>query len=421
MKYYWGKIIKLSAIFFTVFFYSCNNTVEVPTFVNVSGQVGLDFGLLENFKVEIDGQTVTTDVNGRFSIGNVLIPYEVKIINPSGTFAHTYKGLSITNPYFNLGPSTLYPLSFTIATNVNVELPFAPAGDQAVMVKFIPDTDEPSSHTQTTTINNNEIFTKIRWNEQTEINGRMMVMYYTKSGPKIASYDRLYHKQVTLYDDVPVIYSILPSDTYYNPDESTVSGNVSQTFNTVSNLDFNLVFNGRREENFFEISSNVNSFFYIVPQSLPFDYKIRIRAITGYGNEELAQGMKDVLPGTNGNIIDLFDAPSVTSPLLNDSISLYTTLFQWTTGQGTGVYQLGFLLSEGSNLHVVYLHTSALSVNVPDLSGIGFTYTSGTSCRVYVRKFYGFNTVNSLVDGNMVDDPNYSGSSISTPVNVRVY
>jgi hypothetical protein len=406
-------------IFLLLILNSCDNTLQTPSLITVSGQVGYDFGLAENYKVEIDGQTAVTDLNGRFTIGNVLTPYTVKILNPSGTFAHVYQGVSITNPYFNWGPA--YPISSTIAANINVELPVLPSSNQTVSVIFIPDSYEPPAHIQATTINNNEILTKIRWNEQIQINGKMVVMYYTKSGGKIVSYDRLYHKQVTLYDDVPAIYSIPPSDPYFNPDEAVVTGTVSQTFNAPSNFDIDLVFPGSKEDNILEFAQDVNSFDFVVPQGLPMDYKIRVRAIAGYGNEEWAHGIKNVFPGSTGNIIDMYDAPSVTLPAANDTISLYNSLTQWTPGQGTGVYQVGFLINEGGNLNVVYLHTSALSANVPDLSEMGFTYSSGTSCRVYVRKLFGFNTVNAMVDGNMIDDPDYSGSSFGTPVNVRVY
>ncbi|HLT24747.1 MAG TPA: hypothetical protein VK004_06445, partial [Ignavibacteria bacterium] len=114
---------------------SCDNTLQTPSFITVSGQVGLDFGLIEGYKIEIDGQTAVTDINGRFTIGNVLTPYDIKLVNSSGTFAHVYTNITSSTPYFNLGPSSIQNLNSTIATNVNVELTVPPGSSQSVIVK----------------------------------------------------------------------------------------------------------------------------------------------------------------------------------------------------------------------------------------------------------------------------------------------
>src|SRR5690606_41461408 len=95
---------------------SCDNTLQTPSFITVSGQVGLDFGLIEGYKVEIDGQSAVTDINGRFTIGNMLAPYDVKLVNSAGTFAHVYTNITTSNLYFNLGPPSIQNLSSTIGT-----------------------------------------------------------------------------------------------------------------------------------------------------------------------------------------------------------------------------------------------------------------------------------------------------------------
>jgi hypothetical protein len=418
----WGKkffILPVIILFFIL--HSCNNSVEVPSVITVSGQVGLDFGLLEGYKVEIDGQSAVTDINGRFTIGNVLTPYDIKLVNSAGTFAHVYTNITTSNPYFNLGPSSIQNLSSTIGTNINVELPIPPGNNQRIIVKFIPDINEPDAFTQNTTATNTEVLSKVWWNEQTEINGKIAVLYYTKSADKIISYDRFYYKQVTIYDDVPVIYSILPSDQFYSPADVSVSGTVSQNLGNSSHFYLNVILPGAKEQNIYEFIGNSNNFSFIVPQSLPLDYKIKVDAITEYGNDENSHGIIYPQPGTTGNQINMFRAPSLTGLNQNDSTSLYNNLFSWTQGEGSGVYQLQFLISVNTDLSVVTLNTNMLSGTIPDLTSMGFTFPQGAFCRVFIKKIIGINSINDLVDDNLTDDLDYKGSNVSAPVDIRVF
>jgi hypothetical protein len=410
------KLVLLSVIVLTAT--SCEETGVTSGNLTVNGQLTNGNIYLPDFWVEIQGQRVKTDAEGKFSVHNVSAPYDVWVSPSVGGIPYVtiYKNASSRELYLNFFPGNGGSFHDNYSTIITT-LPGLKSNQRAISA-FIPDNGEyvycPSSW------NTGSAFTEVRWQGSPNISGKLIIMYVTyQNDQTIISYDRYYERNISLtslnhYNDT------IPSGyPYINPVESHVSGIINNSLNNWVKSNISISFPNNLLSIYLEGITHSNSFDYIIPESLPVNFTLKV---SGEDNISfpITKRSQIMLPGTTNNIISLFTPPAILTPQENDSVSFYGSPFNWNQSDGDGIYMLE-VHGTTSGTAPIRIYTTSIEAIIPDLSSLGYTYLgNGTNYRFAVWKYYSFSGMDDFLTRQSQIDK-YEGESASDYYQIRVY
>lgn len=384
---------------------SCKESAIVPgEKITVAGQVGNGYNPISNFTVEIQGKQAVTDSEGKFVIQDVQTPYDAIVCYaPNIGFINVYKDLNSTDPFFDIG-NNIHPSNYgDNQATLNAVMP--PLNqNQIVMSYFIPDDNQGEIYSTMNFDTTARCY--FQWYDSPVIRGKWIIFVYTHEPSGFISWDRYYEKpdvsvaaNSTLYD------TIHPQDPYIDPSEDHIMGNVISPYGSSQSIQTIL---------YLQFPNTINNLIWSVGNSQHFDYTIpgdinqNISYLLEASNSSvpLSKEIERVYPGMNS--INLERAVDLISPGENDSISFYNTSFNWTSGEGDGIYVLNL---SAANYPLVKIFTSSTDCTIPDISNF-LSLTTKEEFRWHITKYLNYSSMNHYVDKeNLYKD--YRGYTIS--------
>jgi|WetSurMetagenome_2_1015567.scaffolds.fasta_scaffold21059_3 hypothetical protein len=389
------------ALFFVVFIFSviissCSDGGIEPESakINISGKISALFNIpVSNVVVKVNEKVTTTSAYGDFSLKDVTIPYDLIIIDSINKAGYIYKGLSRTNLDIFLSYITQ---SYGTA-NIHITYP-ANLPDLEGKAIFI-DGNQRSFYSSSSTLSSIPVYME----NNTSLNGKVIMIFYTiDSFNGITSYEKYGEKNnitVTAGGNTNVDFTL--DDLKLNPGEVTVSGSFSGLQGLNSLKFFYLSFEKRITSGFaYDLLFSIiqgNNFNLVLPTNLPSDYTplIYIRSQGTYPNANITDQF--VLPiGGTGINLNLPDYPSLVYPPDNAINIDTTTLFEWTSGTGNGIYCITFWDSAQSITYSIF--TNSLNTTLSNLNSIGFGNISNRTFRWNCEKHGSVSSLDEYLD-----------------------
>lgn len=410
------KSLVIWTFLFVIFLTSCSNDPVTPGQGDINGQVGYDFGYLPNAKVEIEGKVTTTDDDGRFTIPDVTIPYDLKVMTSNGLDVIVMKGLSHTEPFVNFEAGYIQPTSKQSASIIST-LDSMPASNERSLAIFIPDDGQPQVlsyyHTGQAL---NEIRTDIYWIGGPVVKGKVVILIFSVFENKIVKFNEYYEKNLlTIHDNsVDSLRFGFPSAI---PITTTVSGTVDNYSGTPAHIRMSLKFKNSLTQLPLEQRFGAFVYSFSVPGNIPEPFDIEVVA---RDNDQL--GRKIVQSNSHNNIIKIYRPVDLVSPKELDSVTYYRTPFSWDPViAGPGLYELKIENHAGAFRRIRVISASQITT-IPDLSQIGYNHIGGgVTYRWRVSRIFGLPDINDFVDGNFRNNIGFQGNTICDPRLVRVY
>lgn len=404
------------SIFFLTIFSSCNNDPVAPGMVDVSGQVGYDFGYLHDVKVEIDGRITTTDGEGKFSIPDVTIPYDLKVMTSNGLDVMVVKGLTTGKPYVNFEPGYIQTTSKQGA-KIIATLDSMPFGNQRVFSIFVPEEGQPQalSYYFGGTGQTN-VRTDIYWFGGPVIKGKIILMVYTVLADRIQKFDKYYEKNALVIND-NTTDTVVFSNTSAHVTNGSVHGTIDNYHGIPSSVNMRLKFKNALTQYLIDRTYGTFVFTFVVPQNIPEQFDIEVEAV-----EDELYGKKFIQPNSVNNIIKLYKPVDLVSPDNYDSASIYLTPFSWNTEiPGPGLYELEIDNYTGLFRKIRVIGEQS-KMTVPNLSDIGYNHLGGgVTYKWSVKRFFGLSRINEFVNGNYRNSNAFQGESTSDYRYIRIY
>lgn len=404
-------------------FASCSDSPVIPQKVTVSGSLEFEYGYADNYKVEINGNIAPSDINGKFTIPDVEIPYDLNIMSPDSNI-FIYKGLTSSSPVINVSGQQAINFQNSFSANVTV-ISSEISSPQRAKIFFVPDEEDIEVFGSFFgNISGSGSMSPLYWDKYNSITGKLCILIYTRSMVRITSYDRFYEiDNITLSNNISKTINLDSGYSYSDPGEKIVSGTISTSFSgSPITIMVNSYYSNFVEYSPFNILEDFqvqNSYSLLVPQVLPEYFSMEVRADIFGSPYEFSSGRKSVFPQNNSDPIYVYKPVSYTLPEQNGIINLYGGRFSWDAGDGTGIYELGMgLQTDGKQIKV---YTASTSTSVPDLSAMGFTYIGNGQHVIYnVTKHYGFYDMNSFVRENYKKSDLNKGYSYSNYIDITV-
>lgn len=385
---------------------SCS-TDPVQSIQTVNGQVGYDFGYLQNAKVEIDGKLTTTDDEGKFSIPDINMPYDLKVMTSNGLDLMIINDLSNPNPFVNF-EFGYFQTTTKMSAQIEATLDSMPKSNQRVFSVFVPDDGQPEVLSYYTGSSpGNVIRTDAYWFGPPSVSGKLVIYIYTKAGEKILSFDKAYVKNNVVLSNNTIgnIPFNFPTAFIAN---TSVSGTVDNQGMSVD-LRMKLKFKNSITQNPLSQLIFSQNFYFIVPDSNAAGlFDVEIEAY--YSNSKYSQRI--VKPGTHNINIKLNDPVTLTSPDNNSIGYLNSMIYSWQPSVPAGkLYMLEMNCT--TPFRRIRVYTTNLQTQLPDLSTVGFSLDQAKTFSWEVFEYYGFNNMDSFFNGNFSQSPAFQGYSIS--------
>lgn len=346
--------------------------VTVAQTITVNGYVkDLDGEPITGATVIIKGKSpTTTGAGGNFSVSNVTVPYEIRLIISGGSFqsAVVYQGLTRSDP-------TLFYLSSTTSSKTATISGTVPAAIGKTTTVFFVSGKEAwwaiaNQNNGTYTINAD-------WKGSiSSFTGNLQVLRWTPNSNGLPQEYDAYG----LEDNVTISaggtfpnHNFVQAD-FTDPAEQNITGSITRPSSSYSILNKNLYLNFGNA--YIPIAGESGSgltenFSYTVPSISGATFQIDVNAeVSAIPNSRLTlYSKKGISGGSNGVIITLASAPQLNLPANNGTGIDTTSQFLWTEGSGAGI-SIVYIIPNGQG-PAFFIFTDGNSTYIPNLSPQG--------------------------------------------------
>jgi hypothetical protein len=355
---------------------TANAQVNVAQSVTISGYVkDLDGEPIAGATVIIKGKTpTTTGAGGNFSVSNVTIPYEIRlIISGFQQNAVVYRGLTRSDP-------TLFYLGSTTNSKTATISGIVPAAVGKITLVFFVSGNKAWSAiaNQTTgayTINAD-------WKGSiSSFTGNIQVLRWTPNSNGLPQQYDAYGSEnnVTISNGGSFPNNNFVAGDFTDPAEQSITGSITRPSTSYSIINKNLYINFGNA--YIQIAGEPGSgltdnFSYTVPTITGATFQIDVNAVVpAVPSQRITlYSKKGISGGSTGINITLASAPQLNLPANNGIGIDTTTQFLWTEGSGAGI-SLVYILPMGQG-PAFYIFTDGNSANIPNLSpqGLGLPF-----------------------------------------------
>lgn len=390
-----SAVITASVIIFIFSLNGCDKDLIVPvsTVKNITGKIYGIYGYPQkDLTVRIGNNTAVTSIDGSFYIANVEIPYDLYIKDSARSKGYVYKGLNSDNISIPIVPSD-NPSTSQASIQVNY-----PSGMFQSAGKLIfTDEDYINSYSDAGP-NGGSI--NLYVTSGTPIQGKVIVLLYTKSAGNIISYDRFGFKDsitVTAGGNVTVNFS--DTELSYNPNEKTLSYNLIPFSGYTASYRFPFLHFGTRQTLLyastieFEII-NSDNFTIVIPEQLPISFTPIFFAYAQNSSGVRCQE-KFFLSGISGNL-QMNAAPQLIYPPDNFQNADTNTIFsvdKYNTEPGI----VSIVFNESSSNTTYQILTAFDNVTLQGLSSFGFGSLSNKTFNWFCEKLGEYQSVDEYL------------------------
>ncbi|HWQ82098.1 MAG TPA: hypothetical protein VN514_07495 [Ignavibacteria bacterium] len=329
-----------------------------------------------------------TDKNGNFTLNVESFPVDIIFYDYSGNTGNIYRNVNTQNPeiiFFGLKASR----------NINTEImkvEFPPIGPgRSAIVKYISDDVFDCDDVFASSGERMKVLTILFPAHKTRLNGK--VIYLEKTA---ASFEKYYEYSITVikegYPQTVVFdsmsYSTNPGEAYVNVYPPAFAYD-TKGFSVYADF---LSLHRNAEITLNTSDGDIISSKVIVPQTLPYAYRLKIEGRAGYKKGERFVSYTYSYPGSSLNI------STETAPKLDAPQDKYwgvsnNTQFSWDWGSGTGIYVAHFhAFSPSGDFYVV---TRDRSVTFP--KGISGGMLDGNEYSWEVSKYLTYTSVDDFI------------------------
>ncbi len=329
-----------------------------------------------------------TDKNGNFVLNAESFPIDILMYDYSGNIGVVYKNVNTQNPemfFFGLQASR------NINTEIiKVEFPPVPPGRSAI-IKYISDDVFDCDDVFASSGERMKVLTITFPSHKSRLNGR--VVYLEKSA---TSFDKYYETAITVIKEGYPQTVIFDSMSYSkSPGEAFVT--VYPPAFAYDTKGFSVYADFLQLHRNAEITLNTSdgdiiSSKIIVPQTLPYAYRLKVEGRAGFKRGERFVSYTYSYPGSTLNI------STETAPKLDAPQDKYwgvsnNTQFAWDWGSGTGIYVAHFHgFSPSGDFYVV---TRERSISFP--KGISGGILDGNEYSWEVSKYLTYTSVDDFI------------------------
>ncbi|MCE1163941.1 MAG: hypothetical protein LWX07_00905 [Bacteroidetes bacterium] len=330
-----------------------------------------------------------TDKYGNFVLNAESFPIDILLYDYSGNIGVIYKNVNTQNPemfFFGLQASR------NINTEImKIEFPAIPQGRSAI-IKFVSDDVFSCDDVFASAGDKMKVLTILFPAYQTRLNGKVIYLEKTST-----SFDKYYEFPVTVIKESGYIQNVVidQMSTVSNPGESYVTiyppAFAYDTKGFSVYADF-LSLHRNSEITLNTSDGDIISSKIIVPQTLPYAYRLKVEGRAGYKKGEGFVSYTYSYPGSNLNI------STETAAKLDAPQDKYwgvsnNTQFAWDWGSGTGIYVAHFhAFSPAGDFYVV---TRERSTNFP--KGISNGILDGNEYSWEVSKYTTYTSVDDFI------------------------
>lgn len=371
--------------------------------MTISGSVIDDVGTpISGMAVIVPGKTpVVTDAGGMFIVPGVSVPYNIYLVDASGRLVIIYEGLTKTSPVFNLNSASATPKYAIVSGTV----PAAP-GERTLIYLTRGNFALTNVHADTST---GAYTAKIGWSDSaTAITGTIQVFRYKAGIPK---YDGYATKSFSVDAGGTSSANNFSAGDVASIADTTVSGTVViPGALSLSQCDAKLQV-GNALMTISATSQSQFSFDVPVVPGLTVD----VEAYATGGGTYSFGAIGGFVPGTSNATLTLTAPPQLALPPNNATNIDTSTTFAWNH-TGNGIYC--FDASPTTIGPEVIIYTSALNLQIPDLSQAGVSLPANRTYTWNVTE-YSESSVDDVASASFLDlfngrVPNYSRAISAT-------
>lgn len=283
------------------------------------------------------GASTKTDNDGNFKINLNVVTYDVYIFDYANFNGVVYKGLTTTTPELTFFGSTY--AKYVNTDIMKVYFPPVPSG-RTVTLKFVSDKVFNSKEQIASAGETQKLITVEYPFTKDYLNGRI---FYIEKTP--TSYEKFAEKTVTiLKDNTTQSVAFDSTMNYSKPGDSFVTIYLPQQSADRKYFDVYADFLSLHRNSQIllnETEGDIISTKVLVPQILPYGYRIKLIAGSSYKNGTGYDIYTYSYPGSTYNI-SMETAPMLSSPQDKSYTVNDNTLFSYEWGSGTGIYVIHF-------------------------------------------------------------------------------
>lgn len=376
--------------------------VSVAQAITVNGYVkDINGEPVTGATVIIKGKTpTTTGASGNFSVSNVMVPYEIRLIYSGGSVqtAVVYQGLTRTDPtVIYLGVTTNFK-SATISGTV-------PAAVGKYTQVFFVSGDLAWS---TAANQNNGTYTiNAGWYGSTNSHtGNLYVLRWIPNSNNLPQEYDAYG----LEENVPISnggsftnHNFLPTD-FIDPAEQNITGSITLPSSSYSIKQKSLLLNfGNANINISGESGAglTANFSYVVPSiSATFEIDVQAEVSAIPSSRTAMYRKKGITGGSSGVNITLASAPQLNLPANNGNEIDTTTQFLWTLGGGTGISIVRINpMGQGP---AFFIFTGSNNTYIPNLSPQGLGLPAFQPYQWYTLQYYPLSSIDEAASDSFI-------------------
>ena len=376
--------------------------VTVAQSVTVNGYVkDLDGEPIAGATVIIKGKApTTTGAGGNFSVSNVTVPYEIRLI-VSGAIqaAVVYQGLT------RLDPTLFYLGSTTNSKTATISGTVPAAVGKTTKVFFVSGIEAWSA----TADQISGLYTiNADWKGSTSsFTGNLYVLRWTTNSSGLPQEYDAYglEDNVTISDGGTFPnHNFVPAD-FTDPAEQNITGSITRPSSSYSILNKNLYMNFGNA--YISIAGEsgpglTDNFSYTVPSITGATFQIDVNAeVSAIPTPRITlYSKKGISGGSNGVIITLASAPQLNLPANNGTGIDTTTQFLWTQGSGTGISIIIMIpLGQGPTF---YIYTGGNNTYIPNLNPQGLGLPPFQPYQWVALEFYPISSIDAAASDSFV-------------------
>ncbi|RKY92802.1 MAG: hypothetical protein DRQ13_10090 [Ignavibacteriae bacterium] len=414
-------------------------TVFTLTASNSAGNVTTDAQIniaqsitVNGFVKDIDGEPIsgvtvivkgenptTTGAGGSFSIADVTVPYEIRIIISTQQSAIVYQGLTRSDPTLYYFSSTTQSKFATITGTV------PPAQGKTTMVFFISGTKAWWSTAHPTT---GSYSINADWRgTANSYTGKLQVLRWTTNN--ITGLPEQYdaygsEDNLTISDGGTFSNHNFTEADFTDPAEQNISGSIIRPSSNYS-IDYKYLLMNFGNATI-QLSSQggvglTDNFSYIVPAITGATFEVDAQAqVSALPNNRVTfYRKKGITGGSSGISVNLESAPQLNLPTHNGTGIDTTTQFLWTQGSGIGVNLVRIMptIPPGPQYYIL---TAGNTTYIPDLSPQGMGLPSNVGYGWSIVKLVPFSSLDEAASATFIPVINgyvEGGSAISETFN----
>jgi hypothetical protein len=312
---------------------------------------------VSGMKVKINDEIVITNSEGKFVFNDIVAPYDIVILDSVYKKYFLYKNVTTKSPLIEINTFSIHPEMIT----VNVTLP---ASNNYFGKIIFTNFDDVNNYGSISTSNG---FVTIWTSYHNNIEGAIIVLLYEKLNGRIVDYKNFGMKNLTVVSGNTYTVNFTEADLDFDPDEAEISGSAN-LFSGTQETFYYLSFSTKPGINYANVvvfeQQQSSSFSYVVPMSLPINYYPVIFAISP--DNLISERIKSI---SSNIIIDEPEHPSLIFPENNATGVNASTIFRFTKGGDTGMYNLSF---EGEKSYTIV--TANNDFNFADMEKMGFDF-----------------------------------------------